>query len=740
MNMFRSRRNLVTALFFAVIVAGFFLGGMVHVHAATTVDTAQPANGFSDPYSGGIYYISLAINSFLGIFISMGAAVIKAGLTVNANVFSDPTVQKGFSITLALANLGFVIGIIVIALATILRNQTYGIKQLLWKLVVMAILVNFGLVITAPILGFANNISNYFLVASSGTSGDANGFVTNLTAAFQVNKFGNPPEKANGGGMTGCAALNAIGGPFLGIACSLSQAASAKDTTGIGGFFKPLMGLLFSAVFETIVVITFWAIAILLLVRYAYIAILLILLPLAWLTWIFPKFGSSFDKWWQEFLRWTFFPAITLFFIYLAFQSVALNGSGNVTVPKVAIPTSGVNGPEGAAVLATDVASTVQTGRDDLLLCALCLGGLFAANSIGIRGAGTAIGVAKSTGKSVSGYVGRRGRQAATAPLRGQLGRKITTRLQQPTTNNRILNPLLKYTGLDWAKSRAARGLEAVGVAGGEHAAKAYDKDVAGLTRDQVLNQLSTSNAMRRQALMARVDKEDMHDDARAQRYMGKENEAEFNSYGNGKMFDSLRTKSGFALVEAIKDGKDDEAITDQVKKIAAKNPEALSSFFMNNEAFKKVREQSAKKGIALPVTLQPESLQSARREIAKAFSGLSPTNANSFLTEISKKNNLGEFEKAVTDLDPATREGLKNKFAQNDALKRWIIKGSHRTLLDLNSLYGLNLEEESENSKPKISSGSSNETQAEIDARGQARAATESERERVIRERGQQV
>ena len=55
------------------------------------------------------------------------------------------------------------LGIIVIALATILRIESYSIKKMLWKLVVMAILVNFGLVIIAPIFGFSNALTQYFL-------------------------------------------------------------------------------------------------------------------------------------------------------------------------------------------------------------------------------------------------------------------------------------------------------------------------------------------------------------------------------------------------------------------------------------------------------------------------------------------------------------------------------------------------------------------------------------------------
>ena len=92
-----------------------------------------------------------------GALISVESCLISVVLNINAGILHTSFVQTGFSISLSVANLAFVLGIIVIALATILRIESYSIKKMLWKLVVMAILVNFGLVIIAPIVGFSNS-------------------------------------------------------------------------------------------------------------------------------------------------------------------------------------------------------------------------------------------------------------------------------------------------------------------------------------------------------------------------------------------------------------------------------------------------------------------------------------------------------------------------------------------------------------------------------------------------------
>ena len=143
------------------------------------------------PATCGVYYTSLVANGAMGLLLTVSAWLVKLGLQFNNNIFNSPAVQTGFSVSLAIANLGFVLGIIIIAIATIIRNQTYGIKQLLWKLVFMAILVNFGLVITAPIVGFANSMSTYFINATSPSvaTGGYAAYVETIMTAFAPQKL-----------------------------------------------------------------------------------------------------------------------------------------------------------------------------------------------------------------------------------------------------------------------------------------------------------------------------------------------------------------------------------------------------------------------------------------------------------------------------------------------------------------------------------------------------------------------
>lgn len=396
-------------------------------------------------FSCSIYGISYVVNLVANLLVSLGSILVILGLYLDGQVFSSTTVQAGFSVSLAIANLGFVLGIIVIALATILRNETYGIKQMLWKLIVMAILVNFGLVICGPIVGLSDSFTNYFLNASGGASGFAN----TLGQAFAPQKLFQAPAVSATQQSTPYQAdceptniTNSMAGDYgyspPSAECAALDAQIAKelantDANGSGGFTQSVLSMIFSAAFLLITALTFITIGILLIVRYVYLAILLILLPLAWLMWIFPKFNHHFGEWWSMFIKWTFFPAISIFFVYLAFQSVQLV-NGTATFPAANIfQASGSNTSAIAGfIIQVGGAGILQVGLDALLMCGLCLGGLYAANAMSIKGADTALHAASWAGGKVKGYAGRQGGKAARFVYqRGLKGDKINAAMQR---------------------------------------------------------------------------------------------------------------------------------------------------------------------------------------------------------------------------------------------------------------------------------------------------------------------
>ena len=456
-----------------------------------------------------VYYVALFMNGVMGLLVSIGAFLVRLGLQFNDNIYNSPAVQTGFSVALAIANLGFVLGIIIIAIATIIRNQTYGMKQLLWKLVFMAILVNFGLVITAPIVGFASSMSNYFINATSPGSMSVagyEGYAQTMTAAFapQDLQLGgtqntNTAAAATGAQAGGAAGCEAVGvGPGLSSLCG--KIASFVATVAVSdNFWQMCMAMIFDVVFSAMIVFTFFCLAILLIIRYLMLAGLLIVLPLAWLTYVFPKFDNSFSKWWNTFIKWTFFPPLALFFIYLAFitatNSTSTTGTTGTTgnayeIAAAGLPAAPTNSSNGTVELSlgyqTGLSGVVQQAADEVLLVGLVIMGLMFALSLSGKAGKATVGAVAGGSKALGTWVGKSGRRAAygTAarvaqpkprvdPITGNLYSPITgpranaarwlrgqaNRKDLQTPGNGVLGKTAGLAGSVWGGAKKGSGL-----------------------------------------------------------------------------------------------------------------------------------------------------------------------------------------------------------------------------------------------------------------------------------------
>lgn len=426
----------------------------------STTQTAPSNNVIScleNPATCALYVVSFYINAIGSVFVAVGAWLVRLALSFNDLLFSSPTVQIGFGVSLALANLGFVLGIIIIAIATILRSQTYGVKKILWKLVATAILVNFGLVITSPIIAFSGSLTNYFISSSVGTYGvsasndlqNYTAFVTNITSAMAPQIFNQPissAQSASNAANSNCSALFTFAG-FLNPLPGGTLAATAinnwtgfcqKLSTAATGvepqpdvFWQMILSMGFSTVFILLMAIALFVLAVLLLVRYVFLGILLVLLPLAWLAGVFPQFSGEFKKWLSNFVKWTFFPPLAMFFIYLTLQTAALQVNNqknpfawNATQPAQDGPEAGVattlsSNASNSPMKPTDVVPLLQRAADEVLLISLLFAGLMAASSLAGKAGSTVVGGAKAITGAVAGYAGRAaGRQGVKAAAR----------------------------------------------------------------------------------------------------------------------------------------------------------------------------------------------------------------------------------------------------------------------------------------------------------------------------------
>ncbi|MEK7590341.1 MAG: hypothetical protein AAB454_01370 [Patescibacteria group bacterium] len=360
--------------------------------------------------------IGLGISYIGALLITIAAAFIQVLVEVSRTIISNQMILTGFKITLSVTNLGFVLAIVVIAFSTILRFQTYGAKQLLWKLIVAAVLVNFSLTIASVLIDFANVIGMSFVDASSG--GNINSFAANLANSLNIQ------ETAKGAGFGSV----------------------------VEGYFKMLASITLTAIFNLLLVVVFFALAFMMLIRNIYLMILIILMPIVWLLWIFPNLSGHWSKWWSNFIRWTFFFPAMMFFVYV---SIFASKEITTTITNIANGTkeitaaSNLAGEGGIGTENNFIASVLAT----LAKMGILVGGLIAANSLGINGASAAMGIAKGAKNWAVGKVGKLAIKPVTAA-----GAAAGKPLAQKLSN------LLTKPGLRWipgAKGAAAQLAEA---------------------------------------------------------------------------------------------------------------------------------------------------------------------------------------------------------------------------------------------------------------------------------------
>jgi len=211
------------------------------------------------------------------------------------NTFIDHNIVKaGWSIVRDIANMFFIIGLLVIAAGTVLRLENYRYNRLLGRLIIMAFLVNFSRLIA----GFLIQTSQVVMLT----------FVNAYKEIF----FGNVASMF---GLEEVLRLARTSGD--------NAAQSAATSLGSTGTTAVTMGALFVTIIASIVmmivalVITL-AICVVLFVRIIALWILIILSPLAYALRILPNTQGIASTYWKEFGRYVVTGPVLAFFLWLS--------------------------------------------------------------------------------------------------------------------------------------------------------------------------------------------------------------------------------------------------------------------------------------------------------------------------------------------------------------------------------------------------------------------------------------
>jgi hypothetical protein len=223
----------------------------------------NPTGGADDTTTcaiDGIGWIVCPVMNFLGKLNDKAFGFLQKLLTIRPSLVTDTTTRKAWSAFRDIANVAFIIAFLVIVYSQVTSAgvSNYGIKKLLPRIMIAAVLVNLSYFACA-ILVDISNIAGASLYSLLGTGIDV----------------GTIPASSDGttweGVMTGILAVTA--GVLLVVVIAAAP----------------------------VVLLAVAAILLILIARQAFIVLLIVASPLAFVAYLLPNTESFFKKWWKAF-------------------------------------------------------------------------------------------------------------------------------------------------------------------------------------------------------------------------------------------------------------------------------------------------------------------------------------------------------------------------------------------------------------------------------------------------------
>lgn len=360
--------------------------------------------GFWDTILNAILFLPLLFMDYLlefamwllGILLSLAGRYIDLLLSVQ-NLAGAPTVIDGWTFVRDALNFVFILALLAIAFATIAGIEEYGIRRLLPRLLIAALLVNFSLAIAGAFIQVSNVLCTAALRSARGgiqaecgatfsgfrRRGGGGGLLSEKIAETSlVRQY----FRYDGEGVISFFGVEAFGrreGPTRNVDPSnIPQTGNARYRN-LQIILEVMMIVVIIALFAASMV----ALAIMLTIRAAALIILLVLAPVPYAFSVVPKLSEWGGKWWSSFLRYTFFLPAVVFFIVLA---INVAGSGR---PETGI-FSQLLGPQGATAAARDP-NYIFVAFNTLFISTFIVVSIFVARSLSLYGADAAVGYAR---------------------------------------------------------------------------------------------------------------------------------------------------------------------------------------------------------------------------------------------------------------------------------------------------------------------------------------------------------
>ncbi len=333
----------------------------------------------------GFTYIMLALARF---FMSISIFFLQFFIEIaKYNNFIDaPPVVIGWLMVRDVANMFFVVILLIIAFATILGLEQYEWKKTLIKLVLAAIFINFSKLILQLVIDIAHVFTTTFLNAIVATAGG------NLINMFKMDRILQMSAQD----------LNFVG-----------PGANSGEEFRLDLFIAGIMAVGFAIMIA--IIIGYYML--LMLIRMLVLWILIILSPIAFIAQVLPATKGYADEFWKEFLHHVMVAPMAVFFLWLAFATLGSgNISGDINLQLSAASQAGtgaaqtLNLPSNPSVSLSE-AGTWENFASFLIALGFLYVGIDRIQKLGVQGgslAGSALSFGKKVATIATGYAAGR--------------------------------------------------------------------------------------------------------------------------------------------------------------------------------------------------------------------------------------------------------------------------------------------------------------------------------------------
>jgi hypothetical protein len=290
------------------------------------------------------------------------------------NFTGQPGVIKGWVALRDLANMFFILILLVIAFSTILRIQKYGYRQLLSRFLIMAILINFSMTIV--------------------------GLVIDLSQVVMLTFVASIKEVAAGNIVVALGLDNVM---ILG-----------PEGAGSANY---MLAMFFGAIMLIITVVIVAIFVMMLAMRIVKLWIEIVLAPIAFLAYTFPDTQRFYNEWVQEVIKDIVVGPSLAFFLWLAFT---ITGSAEVGKEIIKVGDEETNNNIGADI--SKAASPVN-----LINFVIGISMLMAGLQMSAKAGGAGAGIAGKVSSSMGAIPGRMGRRAGGLAKAGAKGAVVGT-------------------------------------------------------------------------------------------------------------------------------------------------------------------------------------------------------------------------------------------------------------------------------------------------------------------------